>query len=234
MKGTKKERNYKIISWVVTCASLAGIIVLLWACSLKSQVPPPPPKKIFYVDIVSVGGGGGGGIEKPTRTRVHKSSGHPYATQNAQEAPAVNTSNSPNPNAEPTTPASPVLNPNATYHGHGGTGSGGGRGSGIGSGTGSGLGPGTGSGSGGGIGYGTGQRGMINNIDVNVSEAGQVSVEVHVSADGTVLDARVINDSKFKTTISNAAIQRQCVAKAKQARYKRGKEELRVIVFSGR
>ena len=105
-------------------------------------------------------------------------------------------------------------------------------GSGIGSGTGSGLGPGEGAGSGGGVGYGTGHRGMINNIDATVNEEGQVCVEVHIAADGHVIDARVINNSKHKTTITNRNIQQQCVARAKQAIYKAGKEELRIIVFS--
>ena len=111
------------------------------------------------------------------------------------------------------------------YRGRGGTGSG------IGSGTGSGLGPGEGGGHGGGIGYGTGTRGMINTINTTVNQEGQVCVEVHVTAEGNVISARVINTAKFRTTISNSAIQAQCIAQAKQARYKAGKEELRVIIF---
>ncbi len=115
-----------------------------------------------------------------------------------------------------------------TGHGIGyGTGSG----SGSGSGYGSGIGPGKGSGSGGGIDYGTGSRGMINTINTTVNEEGQVCVEVHVTAEGNVISARVINTSKFKTTITNSQIQAQCIAQAKQARYKAGKEELRVIIF---
>ena len=113
----------------------------------------------------------------------------------------------------------------AMYRGRGGSGSGGG------SGEGSGLGPGTGGGHGGGIGYGTGSRGMINNINTTVNEEGQVCVEVHVTEEGNVISARVINTSKFKTTITNSTIQAQCLAQAKQARYKPGKEELRVIIF---
>ncbi len=113
----------------------------------------------------------------------------------------------------------------AIYRGRGGSGSGGG------SGEGSGLGPGTGGGHGGGVGYGTGSRGMINNINTTVNEEGQVCVEVHVTEEGNVISARVINTSKFKTTITNSTIQAQCLAQAKQARYKPGKEELRVIIF---
>ncbi|MBO4381539.1 MAG: energy transducer TonB [Bacteroidales bacterium] len=108
---------------------------------------------------------------------------------------------------------------------------GGGIGSGSGGGFGSGLGPGEGGGHGGGIGYGTGSRGMINNISTTVNEEGQVCVEVHVTEEGSVISARVINTSKFRTTINNSAIQAQCIAQAKQARYKPGKEELRVIIF---
>ena len=115
---------------------------------------------------------------------------------------------------------------------------GGKSGSGSGSGQGSGIGTGTGYGtsnngnSDGGIGYGTGSRGMVTPISNTVNEEGQVCVEVHVMPDGSVTDARVIDNSKFKTTIKNPAIQRQCVARAKQARYKPGKEELRVIIFN--
>ena len=89
----------------------------------------------------------------------------------------------------------------------------------------------SGGGHGGGIGYGTGTRGMINTINTTVNEEGQVCVEVHVTAEGNVISARVINTSKFRTTIFNNAIQAQCIAQAKQARYKAGKEELRVIIF---
>ena len=73
---------------------------------------------------------------------------------------------------------------------------------------------------------------MINNIDATVNEEGQVCVEVHIAADGHIIDARVINTSKHKTTITSRNIQQQCVARAKQALYKPGKEELRIIVFS--
>ncbi len=57
-------------------------------------------------------------------------------------------------------------------------------------------------------------------------------MEVHISTEGRVVDARVINNSKYKTTITNRNIQQQCVARAKQAIYKPGKEELRIIIFS--
>ena len=50
-------------------------------------------------------------------------------------------------------------------------------------------------------------------------------------ADGTVSEARVINNNKHKTTITNRNIQQQCVQEAKRAKYKPGKEELRIIVF---
>ena len=97
---------------------------------------------------------------------------------------------------------------------------------------GSGHSPGAGSGNGGGIGFGTGgHRGMITNIDATINQEGQVCVEVHIAADGHVIDARVINNSKYKTTVTDRNVQQQCVARAKQILYKPGKEELRIIVF---
>lgn len=83
------------------------------------------------------------------------------------------------------------------------------------------------------IGYGTGLRRIVNQISTSVSEEGRVCVEVHVSEDGIVLDARVINNSgKYKTTITNRNIHQQCIREAKRAKYEPGKEELRIIVFS--
>lgn len=233
MIETNENRKDTIVAWAITVGCMALVMVLLLAFGLKSQIPPPPPKKTFYVELdASVGGGGGGGVETPTQKQVKTTSSPNYATQNAQDAPSVAKAPKTNPNSQQTETPKPTINQNAMFKGgRGGTGSGGGSGSGIGTGSGSGLGPGTGSGSGGGIGYGTGTRGLINNINTTVNEEGQVSVEVHVSAEGRVLEARVINNSKFKTTITNSAIQLECVRKAKQAVYKPGKEELRVIVF---
>ncbi len=105
-------------------------------------------------------------------------------------------------------------------------------GSGSSTGTGSGLGPGEGSGSGGGIGYGTGSRGLVKQINTEISEEGQVAVEVHVMADGTVSEAHIVNNSKGRTTITNTYIQQQCIREAKKAKYKPGKEELRIILFN--
>ena len=215
-----------------TIAALVLIIVLLLAFGLKSIIPPPPPKKTFYVDIAEyAGGGGGGGTPDPTPSTSRQPSGQTYATQNAQSAPSVAPSDKPSTTNSQPAVSTPKPDQSAMYKGRGGTGSGGGSGSGIGSGTGSGLGPGEGGGHGGGIGYGTGTRGMINTINTTVNEEGQVCVEVHVTAEGNVISARVINTSKFKTTITNSQIQAQCIAQAKQARYKAGKEELRVIIF---
>lgn len=214
-----------------TIAALVLIIVLLLAFGLKSIIPPPPPKKTFYVDIAEyAGGGGGGGTPDPTPSTSRQPSGQTYATQNAQSAPSVAQSDKPSTTNNTQAPKS---DPNAEYRSRGrsGSGSGGGSGSGIGSGEGSGLGPGTGGGSGGGIGYGDGTRKRINDINTNVPEEGQVCVEIHITADGTVIDARIINTSKFKTTITNSAILNQCIAQAKKARYKPGKEELGIIVF---
>lgn len=232
MIKTNENRKDNVIAWCTMIGTMALLLILLLACSLKTQIPPPPPKQMVYVDIAPVGGGGGGGTPQ-VASNPKPAAGQNYATQNAQDAPAVNHSNKTSTNTQTqTVPTTPKPDQSSMYHGRGGTGSGGGSGSGIGSGTGSGLGPGEGAGSGGGVGYGTGHRGMINNIDATVNEEGQVCVEVHIAADGHIIDARVVNNNKYKTTITNRNIQQQCVARAKQARYKPGKEELRIIVFS--
>lgn len=226
----KKEKTDRLWSGLSSFLSMVLIIVLLLAFGLKSQIPPPPPKKTFYVELdADVGGGGGGGMDAPTPNKVKSTAAPNYATQNAQQAPSVAHSEKTSATPEP---ATPKVDQGAIFKGgKGGSGSGGGKGSGIGTGTGSGLGPGEGSGSGGGIGYGNGTRGLVHPINTSVSEQGQVCVEVHVMADGTVSEARVINSGNHKTTITNRQIQQQCVQEAKRAKYKPGKEELRIIVF---
>ena len=233
MIKTNENRKDNVIAWCTTIGTMALLLILLLACSLKTQIPPPPPKQLVYVDIAPMGGGGGGGTPD-VASNPKPSTGQNYATQNAQDAPAVTHSNRTSTTQQTqTTPAQPKPDQSSMYHGRGGRGSGGGNGDGTGSGNGNGLGPGDGDGSGGGIGYGTGNRGMINTIDVSVSEGGQVCVEVHIAANGQVISAQVISKKNYQTTISNKNIQQQCVAKAKQARYVPGKEELRIIVFKG-
>ncbi len=233
MKGDNINRKDELVSGTTAVVSLVLVVVFLLACGLKTQIPPPPSKKVFLVELdADVGGGGGGGMNVPSPSRKVRTSAPDYATQNAQDAPSV--AHSENTATKTETPASttPKINQSAIFKGgRGGTGSGGGSGSGIGTGTGSGLGPGTGSGSGGGIGYGTGTRGMVKSIRTTVNEEGQVCVEVHVLEDGTVKDARVISTGKFKTTITNRLIQQQCKEEALRAKYRPGKEELRVIIF---
>ena len=232
MIESNENRKDNVIAWCSTIGTMTLLLILLLACSLKTQIPPPPPTQMVYVDIEPMGGGGGGGTPQ-VASNPKPAAGQDYATQNAQDAPAVNHSNRTSTNTQSqTVPSTPKPDQSSMYHGRGGSGRGGGSGSGIGSGTGSGLGPGEGGGSGGGVGYGTGHRGMINNIDATVNEEGQVCVEVHIAADGHIIDARVINTSQHKTTITSRNIQQQCVARAKQALYKPGKEEMRIIVFS--
>jgi len=99
------------------------------------------------------------------------------------------------------------------------------------SGSGGGTGLGSGKGNGGGVSYGTGNRGYTYMPDLTVSETGTVYVEVHVDTEGNVVEAHVINNSKYPTTITNPRIQADCISKAKTAKYRKGKEELRIIVF---
>jgi len=116
--------------------------------------------------------------------------------------------------------------------GRGGSGSGGGQGSGQGGGVGSGFNLGEGGGTGGNVGYGTGERGyaVIPNLEIE-NEKGVVYVEVHVTAEGNVIEARIINNSKYPTTITNSKIQEECKKRAKSVKFKKGKEEFRIIMF---
>jgi len=104
-------------------------------------------------------------------------------------------------------------------------------------GTGSGAGMGLGSSgdpnesSGKGIGYGAGNRAFVNIPDVNLNEKGTVYVEVHITEQGSVKNARIINTTKYPTTITSSKIQQDCIARALSAKYVAGKEELRIIVF---
>ena len=247
---TQEQKN-KTISTVITIVVMILIIIFLSFCSLKSIYPPPPPRKVITIEMHTEysGGGGGGGNKssagQDTRVTVNTHSrdilsAHDISLPSIPNAVPIATSNdAPVTNNEPVAPSP---NPNAQYRpgmgGGGGTGSGGGTGTGHGTGFGSGVGAGTGSGSGGGhgsgqgIGYGSGNRGYTHMPNLTINEVGKVYVEVHVSETGTVTDARVINNSKYPTTITNSKIQQECVAKAKTARYKPGNEELRIIVFS--
>jgi len=92
-------------------------------------------------------------------------------------------------------------------------------------------GAGVGEGSGKGVGYGSGNRAFVNIPDVNINEAGVVYVEIHVTAQGNVINARILSTEKYPTTITNPKIQQECLARALSAKYVVGKEELRVIVF---
>ena len=81
------------------------------------------------------------------------------------------------------------------------------------------------------VAYGTGNRGYTYMPDLTVSESGVVFVEVHIDTEGNVIDARVVSTDKYPTTITDKHILEDCVARAKTAKYRKGKEELRIIVF---
>jgi len=112
-----------------------------------------------------------------------------------------------------------------------GGGSGGETGTGTGAGAGMGLGSGEGAGSGKGIGYGSGNRAYVNIPDGNISENGVVYVEVHVTAQGNVINARILSTQKYPTNITNPKILEDCLTRALNAKYVTGREELRIIVF---
>lgn len=224
---TKEQKN-KWISSGVTAASMTILLLLLLFLGLKYEVPPPPPQKAIYIEL-SAGGGGGGGATQVNNSSQRTVSGDDVATQNAVDAPSLNSTPKTNANLIQT----PKVDERSMYKGgRGGTGSGGGEGSGTGPGKGSGFGQGEGGGSGGNIGYGTGPRGYtyMPNLEIE-NENGVVYVEVHVNEAGNVIEARIISNSKFPTTITNSKIQADCVARAKTAKFKKGKEEFRIIIF---
>jgi hypothetical protein len=225
-----EEKKNKTIAASVTTAVMIALLLMMLFCGLSYQNPPPPAKKAILIELSTMGGGGGGGNEAPSQQKRTRGSAENIVTQNSEDAPTIPRGDKKTTTNKPTV-VEPKPDQNSMYRAGRGGGNGGGTGTGSGSGTGSGIGPGEGSGSGGGIGYGTGTRGYTYMPDLTVNEAGTVYVEVHISADGKVVDARVINNSKYPTTITNSRIQADCVAKAKTAKYKPGKEELRIIVF---
>lgn len=232
---TNKEKKDRTIAAFSTLIVMVALFLFMSFCGLKYLMPPPPAKKVILIEMSMEGGGGGGGnLQSQSKTNVTAPAEN-WQTQQDLSLPSIPTSK----NRNISTSADAVqeitevkANPNAAYRPGMGGGSGGGAGTGKGTGIGSGFGDGEGSGSGGNIGYGTGNRGYLHMPDLTVNEVGTVYVEVHVDASGTVLNARVINSRTYPTTITSSAIQAECVTKAKTARYKPGKEELRIIVFS--
>lgn len=240
---TREERKNKIISAIIT-SIIMGLMFLLFAfLGLSYQIPPPEARKVLMVELTmeSGGGGGGGGNMESYSVGIPQGAAENIVTQPDIELPAIPTSSVKT--TEQTTSVvssqvvqeQPKTNPNALFRpgmgGGSGTGTGTGTGSGFGAGSGSGSGGGSGSGHGGGIGYGTANRGHIYMPELTVDEVGKVYVEVLVEADGSVADARILNNSQYPTTITNSNILNNCIRKAKTAKYRPGKTEFRVIIF---
>ncbi len=224
---SNQEKKDNIISAIVTVLVMILLLIISLFISMTSLDPPPPPKKVLLIEMSS--GGGGGGNSAPQKAVAKPTPSQNLASQNAADAPSV-AKPQPNTTSKPTAPVveQPKVDQNAVYRPGKGGGAGGGSGSGSGSGKGSGIGPGEGSGSGGGIGYGNGNRGYAKIPDMTINEKGQVVVEVHVSANGDVINARILPNG---TTITNSEIQKECIRRAKQTKYRPGDEELRKIVF---
>ena len=107
MMNTNENRKDNTIAWATTIGTMGLLLIFLLACSLKSLIPPPPPKNMVYVDIATMGGGGGGGTPE-VASNPKPASGQNYATQNAQDAPAVTHTNKTSTNNAPKTPAAPL------------------------------------------------------------------------------------------------------------------------------
>jgi hypothetical protein len=229
------ERKNQVISSFVTTCILTIVFLVLYFLGLSFQVPPPQAKQLILIEFAS-GGGGGGGSEIPKSARNVSSSAPDLATQDVEEAPVIVRNPKPNKTKSENNNAvvsEPKPDPGASYRPGKGGGSGGGTGTGTGTGAGMGVGSGegAGAGSGKGIGYGSGNRGYVNIPDVNINENGVIYVEVHVTAQGNVINARILSTPKYPTNITNAKIQQDCLARALSAKYVTGKEELRIIVF---
>ncbi|MDR2972070.1 MAG: hypothetical protein LBU83_09105 [Bacteroidales bacterium] len=222
------ETKNKVISSFVTALVMLLLLFVLYFFRMYSQVPPPEPQKMILIELTS-GGGGGGGSDMQRSAHNLASDEPNLATQEAEEAPEV-ILNSKNDNA---VASESKLEPGATYSPGKGGGAGGGTGTGSGTGAGMGLGSGEGSGSGAGkgSGYGDGPRRYLNMPDVNVPENGKVYVEVHVTAQGNVISARILNSTQYPTTITNSQIQNECIKRALSAKYVNGKDEFRIILF---
>ncbi|MCL2246986.1 MAG: energy transducer TonB [Lentimicrobiaceae bacterium] len=227
------EAKNKMISSFVTVTVMALVVLLLFVLGLYSQVPPPEPRKMILIELTS-GGGGGGGSNMPESSRNISGAAPHLVTQDTEDAPVLASNPTPSTTtSENAVSSEPKPDPGAAYRPGKGGGSGGGTGTGTGTGAGMGMGSGegAGAGSGRGIGYGSGNRAYVNIPDVNISENGVVYVQVHVTAQGTVVDARIVSTSKYPTNITNAKILDDCLARARSAKYVTGKEELRIIVF---
>ncbi|HOS57568.1 MAG TPA: hypothetical protein P5134_05695 [Bacteroidales bacterium] len=226
---TQKQKN-RWISSGVTVVSTVLMLFLMWILGLSYQVPPKDPLIYIEMSLDAGGGGGGGATQLDQRTR-DSDVGDNIATQTAEDAPSISQNKQKSEN--PTEVKTPVVDQSSMYRGgRGGSGSGGGQGSGQGGGVGSGFNLGEGGGTGGNVGYGTGERGyvVIPNLEIE-NEKGVVYVEVHVTAEGNVIEARIINNSKYPTTITNSKIQEECKKRAKSVKFKKGKEEFRIIMF---
>ena len=81
------------------------------------------------------------------------------------------------------------------------------------------------------VGYASGSRGVTYMPDLSIPVAGQVFVEVHIDTEGTVVETHVINNSKYPTTVTDNSVLSNCVAVAKTVKYRKGNEELRILVF---
>ena len=227
------EKKNKIISSVITTLMMMLVFLMLYFFGLYSQVPPPEARQLILIEFTS--GGGGGGSAMPKSARNISNDAPNLATQETEEAPVITSNPKPTPSQNENTVATEAKQETgATYKGGGkggGTGGGTGTGTGTGAGMGLGSGEGAGGGSGKGIGYGSGNRGYVNIPDVNINEDGVVYVEVHVTEQGNVINARILSTPKYPTNITNAKIQQECLARALSAKYVTGKEELRIIVF---
>jgi hypothetical protein len=227
------EKKFKVISGSISTLVMVLVLLILLFCGFKYQNPPPPAKKVIFVELTEFGGGssGSGGNETPQNVTNVKPTAQDVVTQNVENNDVINTSKA-NTTKNNTAVVTPKPDPNAMFRPGTGGGTGGQNGTGNGPTSGNGFTSGRGGTGTQGIGDGTGTRGFAKIPDITIKEEGTVSVRVHVLADGTVLDAQIINSAKYPTSISSSVIQKECLRRAKEAKYRTGVEEFRYIIFS--
>ncbi len=227
------EKKFKVISGSVSTLVMVLVLLILLFCGFKYQNPPPPAKKVIFVELTELGGGssGSGGNETPQNVSSVKPTAPDVVTQNTENNDVINSSKT-NKQNNNTATVTPKPDPNAMFRPGTGGGTGGQNGTGRGPTSGNGFTSGRDGTGDSGIGDGKGTRGFARIPDMTIKEEGTVSIRVHVLADGTVSDAQIINSAKYPTSISSSVIQKECLRRAKEAKYRSGNEEFRYIIFS--
>ncbi len=234
-----EQKKNKLISAGSTTVIMMLLLLFMLFCGFTYQNPPPQAKKVIMIELDEEYGGGNhqkggskGNTAAPSATNANAASQPASAPNYVTDSKASVSTNAST--VKTPVPQQPQVNSNALFKGsQNGSTAGSGNGLGRGNGLGQGDDSGNGMGAGRGIGYGNGTRPFRRTPDLElpVSESGQVSVEVEIAANGQVINAKIINTKNYPTTVTKASVQQECLNKAKKISYREGEHELRIIVF---